>query len=48
MQKCGKPGQIPRKCANLVDALFGEEEQWTAENTEENAVAMEIENAATM
>ena len=31
-----------------MDASFGEEEQWTAENTEENAVAMEIENAATM
>jgi hypothetical protein len=28
-----------------VDASFGEEERWTSANAEENATAMEIEDA---
>jgi hypothetical protein len=39
-------GLIARLCTNLVDASFGEEERWTTANVEENAAAMQIEDAA--
>ena len=45
-KKCGKPGHIARKCTNPVDASFGEEEQWAAENAEENAAAIEENEVA--
>ncbi|XP_044960420.1 uncharacterized protein LOC123411521 [Hordeum vulgare subsp. vulgare] len=44
-KKCGVLGHIARLCTNAVDASFGEEERWTAANAEENATAMEIEDA---
>jgi hypothetical protein len=45
-KKCGGLGHIARLCTNPVDASFGEEERWTAPNAEENAAAMQIEDAA--
>ena len=42
-KKCGTLGHIARLCTNTVDALFGEEEQWEAINTEENATLEQIE-----
>nr|XP_045083495.1 uncharacterized protein LOC120962420 [Aegilops tauschii subsp. strangulata] len=44
-KKCGVLGHIARLCTNAVDASFGEEERWTAANAEENAAAMETEDA---
>ena len=44
-KKCGVLGHIARLCTNAVDASFGEEERWTSANAEENATAMEIEDA---
>ena len=44
-KKCGVLGHIARLCTNAVDASFGEEERWTAANAEENAGAMETEDA---
>ena len=44
-KKCGVLGHIARLCTNAVDASFGEEERWTTANAEENAAAMEIEDA---
>jgi len=44
-KKCGVLGHIARLCTNAVPASFGEEERWTAANAEENAAAMEFEDA---
>ena len=44
-KKCGVLGHIARLCTNAVDASFGEEERWTVANAEENAAAMETEDA---
>ncbi|KAE8818050.1 hypothetical protein D1007_04151 [Hordeum vulgare] len=44
-KKYGVLGHIARLCTNAVDASFGEEERWTTANAEENATAMEIEDA---
>ncbi|XP_073365744.1 uncharacterized protein [Aegilops tauschii subsp. strangulata] len=44
-KKCGVLGHIARLCTNAVDASFGEEERWIATNAEENAAAMETEDA---
>jgi hypothetical protein len=40
-----RSGAYSRLCTNPVDASFGEEEKWIAANAEENAAAMEIEDA---
>ncbi|XP_073356548.1 uncharacterized protein [Aegilops tauschii subsp. strangulata] len=44
-KKCGVLGHIARLCTNAVDASFGEEERWKSANAEENAAAMETEDA---
>ncbi|XP_073365844.1 uncharacterized protein [Aegilops tauschii subsp. strangulata] len=44
-KKCGVLGHIAMLCTNAVDASFGEEERWTTANAEENAAAMETEDA---
>ena len=44
-RKCGVLGHIARLCTNPVEASFGEEERWTTVNVEEDATAMEIEDA---
>ena len=36
--RCGRLGHHANKCKNSVDAAFGEDEHWGAENAEEPAV----------
>ena len=39
---CGGRGHHANKCKNSVDAAFGEDEHWGAENAEEPADPLEV------